>query len=112
MDIVKKTADDELLEEIVRRIVSVGDPEQIVLFGSRARLQSTEDSDIDILVIEESDEPRYKRSPRYYSATRGTFLARDIVVWTPTEIREWETVPNHFVTTALREGRLLYERPD
>lgn len=111
MNNTKNTADDELLGEIVRRIVSVGDPEQIVLFGSRARLQSTEDSDIGILVIEESDEPRFERLPRYYSATCGTFLARDIVVWTPSEVREWETVPNHFVTTALREGRLLYEQP-
>jgi len=103
---------DAMLGEIVRRIVSAGDPQQIVLFGSRARRDSGEDSDIDILVIEESDEPRLKRSPRYYRATCGTFPARDIVVWTPAEIREWETVPNHFVTTALREGRVLYERPN
>ena len=112
MDGRKQTPNDELLGEIVRRIVSAGNPDQIVLFGSRARLDSTEESDIDILVIEESDEPRYKRSPRYYSATCGTFPARDIVVWTPEEIQEWETVPNHFVTTAMREGRVLYERPD
>ena len=102
---------DDMLEEVVQRIVSAGNPQQIVLFGSRARRDSAEDSDIDILVIEESDQPRYKRSPRYYRATCGTFPARDIVVWTPDEIREWETVPNHFVTTALREGRVLYERP-
>lgn len=102
---------DEVLGEIVRRIVSAGDPQQIVLFGSRARQDSDEDSDIDILVIEESEEPRFKRSPRYYKATCGTGPARDIVVWTPAEIHEWETVPNHFVTTALREGRVLYERP-
>ena len=103
--------DDEVLGEIVQRIVSAGNPQQIVLFGSRARRDGVEDSDIDILVIEESDQPRYKRSPRYYRATSGIFPARDIVVWTPEEIRDWETVPNHFVTTALREGRVLYERP-
>lgn len=97
--------EDEVLGEIVQRIVCAGDPQQIVLFGSRARQDSVEGSDIDILVIEESDEPRFKRSPRYYRATCGTYPARDIVVWTPSEIRAWETVPNHFVTTALREGR-------
>lgn len=101
---------ESLLAEIVRLIVSAGSPLKVVLFGSRARAEHRPDSDIDLLVVEESVLPRYKRSPRYYRATRGTFPAREIVVWTPEEIREWESVPNHFVTTALREGRVLYER--
>ncbi len=104
-------ATDALLEQIVRLIVSAGDPLQIILFGSRARNEHSPDSDIDLLVVEESDLPRYKRSPRYYRATRGTFPAREIVVWTPAEIREWQSVPNHFVTTAIREGSVLYARP-
>ena len=101
---------ESLLAEIVRLIVSAGSPLKVVLFGSRARAEHRPDSDIDLLVVEESVLPRYKRSPRYYRATRGTFPAREIVVWTPEEIRDWESVPNHFVTTALREGRVLYER--
>ena len=110
--LLEQTADpDTVLQEVVRRIVAAGDPQRIVLFGSRARYDNSEDSDIDLLVIEDSELPRYKRSPRYYHATCGTFPARDIVVWTPDEVREWESVPNHFVTTAVREGRVLYERP-
>lgn len=42
----------------------------------------------------------------------GLFPAIEIVVWTPEEIREWEQVPNHFVTAAVREGKVLHERPD
>ena len=102
---------DELLREIVGRILAAGDPLKIVLFGSCARGDSSPDSDLDLIVVEESDLPRHKRSPKYYHATRGTFPARDIVVWTPEEIKAWEAVPNHFVTTAMREGRTLYERP-
>jgi predicted nucleotidyltransferase len=101
---------DALLEQISWLIVSAGDPLKIILFGSRARNEHRPDSDIDLLIVEESDIPRYKRSPRYLLATRGTFPAREIVVWTPAEIREWKDVPNHFVTTAIREGRVLYER--
>jgi predicted nucleotidyltransferase len=101
----------ELLQEIVRRIVEAGDPLKIVLFGSRARNQARLDSDIDLLVVEQSTLPRYRRSPRYYRATLGTFPARDIVVWTPEEIEQWASVSNHFVTAALREGKVLYERP-
>jgi len=46
--------EDEALREIVQRIVSAGNPQQIVLFGSRARRDGVEDSDIDILVIKKS----------------------------------------------------------
>ena len=101
---------DSLLKQVVERILSAGDPLMIVLFGSRARGDSRPDSDLDLLVVEESGLPRHRRSPRYYHATRGLFPARDILVWTPEEIKAWEAVPNHFVTVALHEGRVLYER--
>jgi len=101
---------DALLSDIVERIVAAGSPLRIVLFGSRARGDARPDSDIDLLVVEDSSLPRYKRAGRYYRATKGTFPSREIVVWTPGEIEEWESVSNHFVTVALREGRVLYER--
>lgn len=40
----------------------------------------------------------------------GVFPAKDVVVWTPSEVEEWSRVPNTFITAALREGRTLYER--
>lgn len=101
---------DELLEEVVERIVAVGDPLKIVLFGSRARGEGRADSDLDLLILEESDLPRYKRSGRYRKALFGVFPSKDIVVWTPQEVRDWQAVPHAFITTALREGRTLYEK--
>ncbi|MBM3270739.1 MAG: nucleotidyltransferase domain-containing protein [Candidatus Sericytochromatia bacterium] len=99
-----------LLDDIVRRLIEAGAPSRIILFGSRARGDFRDDSDLDLLIVEESDLPRYRRSPRYYLATAGLFPARDIVVWTPQEIAEWDAVPNAFVTTAVREGKVLYEK--
>lgn len=101
---------DELLQEAVRRIVQAGNPIKIVLFGSRARGEGRPDSDLDLLIIEESSLPRYKRSPRYRLALVGLFPSKDVVVWTPEEVANWANVPNFFVTTALREGKVLYER--
>ncbi|MSS73143.1 MAG: nucleotidyltransferase domain-containing protein [Candidatus Latescibacteria bacterium] len=100
----------ELLEEAVRRILSVGSPLKIVLFGSWARNNAKSDSDLDLLIVEESDLPRYKRAPRYLRALVGLFPEKDVVVWTPEEVKEWSNVPNAFITTALREGRTLYAR--
>jgi len=78
---------ESLLQEIVRRIVAVGHPLKIVLFGSRGRGDARPDSDLDLFVVEESDRPRHCRSPRYYRALVGTFPGKDIVVWTPAESR-------------------------
>jgi hypothetical protein len=38
-------------------------------------------------------------------------VPKDIVWWTPEEIAEWQGVKSHFINTALREGRVLYENP-
>ena len=99
-----------LLAEIVRRIREVGAPQRIVLFGSHARGTARPDSDLDLLIVEESTLPRYRRAPRYLRALVGVFPAKDVVVWTPDEIDSWRAVPNAFITTVLREGRTLYER--
>jgi uncharacterized protein len=101
---------EDLLQEVVRRILSVGSPEKIVLFGSRARGEARPDSDLDLLIVEESDLPRYKRSTRYRMVLMGLFPEKDIVVWTPSEVKEWTQVPNAFITTILAEGKVLYER--
>ncbi len=101
---------DQLLVEVVRRILTIGSPVKIVLFGSYAKGTACPDSDLDLLIIEESDMPRYRRSGRYRRVLCGMFPAKDIVVWTPQEVEEWKTVPNAFISTVLAEGKLLYER--
>jgi len=101
---------EQLLRELVRRVLSVGSPHKIVLFGSQATGRARPDSDLDVLIVEDSSVPRYKRSARYRRALCGLFPAKDVVVWTPAEIEEWRTVPHAFITTILTTGRVLYER--
>jgi len=106
----KEPIADVIAREMVQRILEAGDPLRVVLFGTRARGDARPDSDYDLLVIEPSSQPRYKRAAKYRRALIGVYPAKDIVVWTPEEVAEWRDVPNAFVTTALNEGIVLYER--
>lgn len=106
----KAAQTDASLNEMVRRILQTGKPEKIILFGSRARGDAQADSDYDLLLIEPSSLPRYKRSARYRRALTGLAPAKDILVWTPDEVAEWQNVPHAFITTVIREGVLLYEQ--
>ncbi len=99
----------DLVADIVRRIVETAQPEKIILFGSRARGDARPDSDFDVLVIKESDEPGYRRDAALYLALAGLNAPVDVVTYTPEEVRDWSAVPQAFITTAVREGKVVYE---
>jgi len=101
----------DILDEIVSRICEAVHPDRIVLFGSHAREEGGPGSDLDILVVAPSSLPRWKRTPALYRRLAGLGVPKDIVWWTPQEIEEWRGVRSHFITTAVREGRVLYEKP-
>jgi predicted nucleotidyltransferase len=101
--------DAKLMDEIVRRIVEEIHPEKVILFGSRARREARPESDVDLLVIAKSTEPRYRRSVPLYGVLSDILAPMDILVYSPEEVDEWSEVRQAFVTTAIREGKVLYE---
>jgi predicted nucleotidyltransferase len=101
---------DVLVGDIVRRIVDTAQPEKVILFGSQARGDARPDSDFDVLVIKQSDAPRYRRSAPLYAALADLPVEVEVLVYTPEEVEEWSGVPQAFVTTAVREGITIYER--
>jgi predicted nucleotidyltransferase len=108
----REKLDAGLLRDLVHRVVRAAQPERIVLFGSRARGDSRPDSDIDLLVIKRSRRSRPERAIPIYSALADLRLPVDaeVMVYTPAEAEEWSEVRQAFVTTALREGKVLYEK--
>ena len=101
----------DVTEKMTRRIVERFHPRRIVLFGSHARGDARGTSDFDLLIIAPSEQPRWQRAVPVYRALAGLGVPKDIVWWTPEEIAEWQGVKSHFINTALREGRVLYENP-
>lgn len=106
---------EELLQHVVRKIREAADPEMIVLFGSHARGDARPDSDLDLLVVEAEafGKERCQRleAVRLNRALRGLGVPKDILVFTAAEVEYWRDSLNHVVARALREGRVLYERP-
>ncbi|MDE0262960.1 MAG: nucleotidyltransferase domain-containing protein [Bryobacterales bacterium] len=102
--------------DAVRAIVDAVDPEQVILFGSRARGTDRADSDVDLLIV--SSEPfgagrsRHKEIVRAYEALSGMRVAKDILMYSRPEVEYWRDSLNHVLARALREGRVLYERPE
>ncbi|MEW6357777.1 MAG: nucleotidyltransferase domain-containing protein [Planctomycetota bacterium] len=94
------------ISEMVQRIVQAVHPDKVVLFGSRARGDNGPDSDFDILIVAPSPYPRWRRAVPLYRLLGGMGVAKDIVWWTPDEVSEWKNVKSHFITRAMREGKV------
>ena len=108
MSTIKPTI-SKLLDQVIEKLVLALKPEKIILFGSYAYGTPTEDSDIDLLVvIANSDEPRYKRSRKAYRALRGTAFPIDIIVMTREEFQRKINVRSSLVNRAINEGQILY----
>ena len=45
-----------------------------------------------------------------YLALAGLNAPVDVLTYTPEEVRDWSGVPQAFITTAIREGKVLYEK--
>ncbi len=92
-------------EDIQAYIVSAAKTlhaDQAWLFGSYARGEATDDSDVDVLFVLDSDLPRPKRIAQAYRVMRAWSVAKDIVVYTPEEFKRWRNVEGalcHNVTT-------------
>ena len=102
--------DKKILDEIVLKIVDNYKPEKLLLFGSYASGNETENSDLDLLIVKDNDLPRYKRSREVRSFLRGILFPMDIIVYTPDEIKKWEKVNHSFIYNVLNSCEVLYER--
>lgn len=101
------TLDQPILDEIVRRIVEVAQPERIILFGSAARGEMGPHSDVDLLVVKRADNLR-ELTGRIYRRLRGVDAAVDAVMVTPEDVARYGDCHALVIKPALREGKVIY----
>lgn len=100
----------EKVQEVIRKIVEGYDPEKIIIFGSYARGDWTEDSDLDVLVVKDTDERWLDRTVTVSSLCRPRTLPMDIVVKTPEELKNELLEKQLFSREIMREGILVHDR--
>lgn len=100
---------ESLLQKIVRRLLEVSRPDRIILFGSAARGEMTQDSDIDLLVLEPSLEAPRRESVRLRNALRGLGYPFDVMVMATERFEETKGVIGGLAYPANKYGRVIYE---
>jgi predicted nucleotidyltransferase len=100
----------ETLPVAVQRIVRELAPEKIILFGSYAYGSPTSDSDVDLLIVMETDAPSKERSWAVSRLLLPRPFPVDILVKTPQEIARALTKGDFFVREIIERGKVLYER--
>lgn len=100
-------------EDLLASVVAYFKPRRVILFGSRARGEADEDSDIDLLVVLDNDAPRELLSWRALWEARKDYRgAVDLVPCRESVFRERADVVGSLPWIAVTEGVVVYERAE
>lgn len=99
-----------IIQEIVRKITKEYRPKKIILFGSYAYGKPTKDSDIDILIIKDTDKRPIDRWVEVKRILRDFSVNLPIspFVYTEKEIKERMAIKDFFIEEILKKGKILY----
>lgn len=101
--------DEQLMNEIVSRILNIANPKRIILFGSAATETMSSDSDLDLLVIEDDFTNERKESIRLRMALRDIGIPVDIFAMTSERFDETKNVFGGLAYPAHKYGKVIYE---
>ncbi len=84
------------------------DPEQIIIFGSCARGESDEQSDIDVVLIKQTEKRFLDRLIEAAKCLDNDLGKVDVFVYTREEIEEMRQRENPFIAKVFSEGKVVY----
>jgi predicted nucleotidyltransferase len=99
----------EKLSEAIRRLVEAAHPRRIILFGSRARGDAREDSDVDLMLLQDEVKDAAAESVRLRRVLKGLIMAVDILPVSHAQFEYWRDTPGNVFFEAASEGKVLYE---
>ncbi|MBU0769376.1 MAG: nucleotidyltransferase domain-containing protein [Proteobacteria bacterium] len=102
------TTNNQILDELIRRILQVVQPKRLILFGSAARGEMSSESDLDVLVVMPDGIHRRRTAQTIYRNLSGLGVTKDILVVTETDVKKHGENTSLALYPALREGKELY----
>jgi len=99
---------DALISEIVTALRPF-EPEKVILYGSSARGETDEYSDIDLVIIKRTEEAFLDRLSHAARLLSRLPRSVDVLVYTPEEVERMAEERRDFILTVLEEGRVIYE---
>ncbi len=97
------------IDAVVQKIVQEFNPEKVILFGSYAYGKPNADSDVDLLVVMESERPA-RRAIRVVKQLLDVPFPMDVLVRTPQETRQRLQINDCFMREIVEQGQVLYEQ--
>lgn len=98
------------IRQMVKRIVTQFQPDNIILFGSHARGEAGLDSDVDLLIVMPVSGSKREKAIEIAVALHDIPVAKDVIVVTPDDFQWRKDIVGTIERPAAREGKLLYAR--
>lgn len=103
-----KMINETRIEEIKEKIIKAVSPEKIILFGSYARGEATEESDIDLVVIWDSNLNPHKRNLFLSKLFPMRDFSLDIFAFTRKEAERLKGIAGTILYEAFHNGKVIY----
>jgi predicted nucleotidyltransferase len=96
------------IDQLRDKITQAMHPEKIYLFGSYADGKATDDSDVDLVVVMDSELSPHKRNVALKRLFPRRSFSLDAFVYTPQEFARYRDIPGTILYNATHHGRLLH----
>jgi uncharacterized protein len=103
------TRDTEAIKRLTELLVEAARPKRIIMFGSQARGDAGEASDLDVMVVEEGVSDRAGEMVRLNRLLRALDIPVDLLVVSAEKFNYWCDTPGNVYFEAATEGEILYE---
>lgn len=100
----------EWVDKAVDAIVALYDPDEIVLFGSYAENRQTLQSDIDLLIVKDTNLPRRHRGLELIRHLKRYPVKFDLLFYTHSEVERAVMTEHSFIASILDTGTVLFRK--
>lgn len=97
------------INEIIKRLVENFEPQKIILFGSYAKGEPTEESDLDLLIIKDNGLPSYLQNRKARKLLSDLKIPVDVIVKTSKEFETYKDIIGTIIYPANKFGKVIYE---